>query len=265
MSLETNVSSLATRVATEFKTIRTQLTGNNTGSLAALTTTQKGSLIAAINELDAAIEALAGSEGGATVDDENTSTLTVWSSSKTDAEISAAISALVDAAPGVLDTLNELAAALNDDPDFATTITGQIAGKVSLTGNETIDGTKTFSSAPVVPDGSFTIAKTTGLQGALDAKAPLASPAFTGTPTVPTATPGTNSTQAASTAYVDAAAAAVATADASTTVKGKVELATDAEAMSGTSTTHAVTPANLAAVIGDPNEDYVAVFEAGLA
>lgn len=39
--------------------------------------------------------------------------------------------------------------------------------------------------------------------------APLASPALTGTPTVPTATPATNNTQAASTAYVDAAIAAV--------------------------------------------------------
>jgi hypothetical protein len=43
---------------------------------------------------------------------------------------------------------------------------------------------------------------TSGLQGQLDAKAPLASPALTGTPTVPTAAPGTNTTQAASTAHV---------------------------------------------------------------
>lgn len=39
-------------------------------------------------------------------------------------------------------------------------------------------------------------------------KAPLASPALTGTPTVPTAAPGTNTTQAASTAFVAAAVAA---------------------------------------------------------
>ena len=51
---------------------------------------------------------------------------------------------------------------------------------------------------------SHAIADTTGLQAALDAKAPLASPAFTGTPTVPTATGGTNTTQAASTAFVTA-------------------------------------------------------------
>jgi hypothetical protein len=48
------------------------------------------------------------------------------------------------------------------------------------------------------------IAKITGLQAALDLKAALASPTFTGTPTVPTAAPGTNTTQAASTAFVTA-------------------------------------------------------------
>ena len=41
---------------------------------------------------------------------------------------------------------------------------------VHLTGNETVAGTKTFSSAPAVPDASFAIAKTSGLQTALDAK-----------------------------------------------------------------------------------------------
>jgi len=46
--------------------------------------------------------------------------------------------------------------------------------------------------------------------GSVDATsyAPLASPALTGTPTVPTATPGTNTTQAASTAFVQAAVVA---------------------------------------------------------
>jgi len=46
------------------------------------------------------------------------------------------------------------------------------------------------------------------VKGALDAKAPLASPSFTGTPTVPTADTATNSTQAASTAFVKNAIAA---------------------------------------------------------
>jgi hypothetical protein len=46
----------------------------------------------------------------------------------------------------------------------------------------------------------------TAQQTALNIKAPLASPALTGTPTAPTAAPGTNNTQLASTAYADAAA-----------------------------------------------------------
>ena len=46
-------------------------------------------------------------------------------------------------------------------------------------------------------------------QGKLDAKADLASPALTGTPTAPTATAGTNTTQIATTAFVAAAIAAI--------------------------------------------------------
>lgn len=40
-----------------------------------------------------------------------------------------AIAALVDTAPATLDTLNELAAALGDDPNFATTMTNELAKK----------------------------------------------------------------------------------------------------------------------------------------
>lgn len=42
--------------------------------------------------------------------------------------------AIVDSAPETLDTLNELAAALGDDPNFATTVTNQIAQKASISG-----------------------------------------------------------------------------------------------------------------------------------
>jgi hypothetical protein len=41
------------------------------------------------------------------------------------------ISALVDSSPSTLDTLNELAAALGDDANFATTVTNQLAEKAS--------------------------------------------------------------------------------------------------------------------------------------
>ena len=85
----------------------------------------------------------------------------------TTAFVATEVAALVDSAPGALNTLNELAAAVNDDASFSTTITNSIA-----------------------------------------LKAPLASPALTGTPTAPTASSGTNTTQLATTAFVTAAVAA---------------------------------------------------------
>lgn len=84
-------------------------------------------------------------------------------------ELADAVAALVDASPGALDTLNELAAALADDPNFAATMTNALA-----------------------------------------LKAPLASPALSGTPTAPTAAPGTNTDQLATMAALQAAIAALA-------------------------------------------------------
>ncbi|MBN8292799.1 hypothetical protein JI664_12565, partial [Rhodobacter sp. NTK016B] len=98
---------------------------------------------------------------------------------------------------------------LSNKPTFGTAAAQDVGDFVQTTGAQTIEGVKTFSSAPVVPDNSFAIAKTNGLQAALDAKAPLSSPAFTDTPTAPTAAPGTNTTQLATAAFVQAAIAAL--------------------------------------------------------
>ena len=50
----------------------------------------------------------------------------------TESYVTTAISNLVDSAPTTLDTLNELAAALGDDPNFATTVTNSLAAKASV-------------------------------------------------------------------------------------------------------------------------------------
>jgi hypothetical protein len=65
---------------------------------------------------------------------------------------------LVDSAPGTLDTLNELAAALGDDPNFATTVTNSIATKVPQTRTLTINGVSYDLSA----DRSWTISTADG-------------------------------------------------------------------------------------------------------
>ncbi len=50
-------------------------------------------------------------------------------------DIDEAIAALVGSSPATLDTLNELAAALGDDPNFAATMATSLAGKVNDTGD----------------------------------------------------------------------------------------------------------------------------------
>ena len=55
------------------------------------------------------------------------------SSLATSADVTSAVNNLVDAAPGTLDTLNELAAALGDDANFASTVTSSLALKADTT------------------------------------------------------------------------------------------------------------------------------------
>ncbi len=86
----------------------------------------------------------------------------------TTAFVQAALTALINGAPATLDTLKEIAAAINNDPNFSTTI-----------------------------------------NNALALKAPLSSPALTGTPTAPTAAQSVNNTQIATTAFVKSAIAAM--------------------------------------------------------
>jgi hypothetical protein len=101
------------------------------------------------------------------------------------------------------------------------TITVQVANVSDLTASaaelNTLDGITASTAELNLLDGvTATTAElnhvsgvTSGIQGQLDDKAPLDSPALTGTPTAPTAAAGTNSTQVATTAYADAAVAAL--------------------------------------------------------
>lgn len=66
----------------------------------------------------------------------------------TQADIDTSVAALVDSAPATLDTLNELAAALGDDPNFSTTVTNNIASKLPVTGG-TLTGALTTTDLTV--------------------------------------------------------------------------------------------------------------------
>lgn len=61
--------------------------------------------------------------------------------------ITTAVNDLLDGAPQALDTLNELAAALNDDGAFATTVTTALAARLQLAGG-TMTGDLTLAGDP---------------------------------------------------------------------------------------------------------------------
>lgn len=142
MSLATRLGDLATRVATECKSIRTLVNGN-AADLSALDTTAKTSLVAALNELHAEMDSLA-SAGGATINDASSSSATqTWSINKISTEIAAAITAISNGAPTALDTLDELAAALGDDANFAATVTTALGNRVRTdTAAQGLNGTQ---------------------------------------------------------------------------------------------------------------------------
>jgi len=136
MSLTTNVQNLALRVSTECKAIRTLVNGN-AADLAGLTTTAKGNLVVAVNELKAAI--------GSLINDTTTGTGTTWSSTKINTEITNTVNAVLDGAPAALDTLNELAAALGNDANFASSF----ANIQTAVGDTSVNYVTTFEAGLV--------------------------------------------------------------------------------------------------------------------
>lgn len=89
--------------------------------------------------------------------------------------------------------------------DYSTAEKNKLAGVAT---GATANATDAQLRDRATHTGAQAIGTVTGLQGALDAKAPLASPALTGVPSAPTAAVGTNTTQLATTAFSKAQIAA---------------------------------------------------------
>lgn len=129
MSLATNIANLAVRAATESKALRMLINGN-LADLAALTTSDKRNLVAAINEVLAVAEGASG--GGAAIDDATPRSTTVYSSSKTESVVATAVAELVGGAPEALDTLKELADALAADQEVVDGVLTALALRVRV-------------------------------------------------------------------------------------------------------------------------------------
>lgn len=162
-TLAARIADLATRLATECKSIRTLVNGN-TADLLSLTTTQKTSLVAAINELKTAID---NSGSSITISDSTSSTTEVWSSSKVSSAIAQAKSDIVNGAGAALDTLSELAAALGNDASFASTVTTALGYRLRFDAAQALTaGQKTQACANLgigEPDTDFVMTFNSGL------------------------------------------------------------------------------------------------------
>lgn len=132
--------------------------------------------------------------------------------------VKTAITNLINGSPGALDTLNELAQALGDDPNFATTMTNALALKAPLA-SPALTGVPTAPTAS--PGTNSTQLSTTAYADAIAAlKANIASPSLTGTPLAPTAVVGTNTTQISTTAFVYAVLAAYGVGSSGSAIPG---------------------------------------------
>lgn len=139
MSMETRLIALAQAVGADIKLINTAI-----GDKSTLTTTTKASLVAAVNELQAGLAALSASTTGINDTAGNGDTTVTWSADKIYDELIAAQAAvkneILGGAGAALDTLNELAAALGNDANFAASIAAELTNRVR------VDQAQTFTN-----------------------------------------------------------------------------------------------------------------------
>lgn len=143
MSLQTRLTDLITAVGTDYKQLRTWITGSSSGDLTGLTTTSKASLVGAINEVNAkpstappdATIAVKGIVELATLAEVAAGADTVRAVTPEGVRqerVALKAEILGAGVPAALDTLDELAAALGDDANFGATITTALANRVRV-------------------------------------------------------------------------------------------------------------------------------------
>jgi len=101
----------------------------NQGDLATLTTTDKSSVVNAINEVKSQVSKI---DLTVLIDDSVESAGKTWSSQKIVAELQGKFDAIINGAPGTLDTLKEISVVLQNNPEILNTIQGALAKAVRV-------------------------------------------------------------------------------------------------------------------------------------
>lgn len=229
------ISNLATTIGTDVKQILA-----NIGTLSDLTTAQKTSLVLAINELKAALNSI---DLSAVIDDEKTVTSLTWSSSKINSAISTAITNLINGAPETLDTLKELADAIDTNADAISALQEIASGHVKY------DGAQTLTSAQQAQARTNIDAVSSAQLSAVETKADTAQSTATTNKTNIGTLASLNTT--AKTSLVDAVNEVKSTADSAYSTANSAD----------TKATQAQTDvATLSAAVGDTTVNYVEVY-----
>lgn len=153
MTQQTNIAAAFLRMVTASNALNARI-----GTLSALTTTDKSSLVAALNEVKTAVV------GFASINDAATAGSSTWSSTKIQSQITAAITALLNGADGANDTLKELA-------DRITAVAQADAGLVSAVAAQSFTAPQQLQAATNIgigdPAWDYVPAITTALNAGL--------------------------------------------------------------------------------------------------
>ena len=127
MSLATRIESLVIRVAQEFNDVRAKA-----GNLANLTTTDKSNLVAAINELKAAVVS------SAVIDDAHIAATTTYSSNKIVSLLDALKTEILGGADAAYDTLVEIQQLLQDGTSGLDALLAAVNNRVRFDAAQTL-------------------------------------------------------------------------------------------------------------------------------
>ena len=164
-TLQTNLTNLATRIGTELKAHRTLINGN-AADLSSLTTTAKSNLVAAINELQAAVAS------ATEINDASTGISATWSASKIVEELGDLKTEILGGAGAAFDTLQELATLIGENDGDITGILTALDNRVRFDAAQTLTApqkTQALANIGAAADTHTHSAATTGAPGFMSA------------------------------------------------------------------------------------------------